>query len=161
MLSNKRDEDFCQAIVNGLSYSDAFILAYKPQTTKKTTIAPKASRLANSDAIRARVGQLQERIADKFVDNVSISKQEVLSDLVALAKDPDIKPSDRIKSYNLIASISGYAISKIESSSTVTSVSLTFNELTINELLKLASMGEVLSPGVVVDGSVVELESGN
>ena len=99
-MLNKRDEEFAQAIVNGLSYSDAFILAYKPSTDKKTTIAPKASRLANSDAIRARVGQLQERIADKFVDYVSISKQEVLSDLVALAKDHDIKPSDRIKSYN-------------------------------------------------------------
>ena len=158
MLS-KRDEDFAQAIVNGLSYSDAFILAYKPSTDKKTTIAPKASRLANSDAIRARIGQLQERISDKFVDSVSISKQEVLSDLVKLARDPDIKPSDRIKSYNLICSISGYSISKIESTSTNTSISLSMDQLTINELLKLANMPLVLESPGVIDGSVVDPDS--
>ena len=158
MLS-KRDEDFAQAIVNGLSYSDAFILAYNPSTDKKTTIAPKASRLANSDAIRARIGQLQERISDKFVDSVSISKQEVLSDLVKLARDPDIKPSDRIKSYNLICSISGYSISKIESTSTNTSISLSMDQLTINELLKLANMPLVLESPGVIDGSVVDPDS--
>ena len=159
MLSNKRDEEFAQAIVNGLSYSDAFVLAYKPSTDKKTTIAPKASRLANSDAIRARIGQLQERISDKFVDSVSISKQEVLSDLVKLARDPDIKPSDRIKSYNLICSISGYSISKIESTSTNTSISLSMDQLTINELLKLANMPLVLESPGVIDGSVVDPDS--
>ena len=158
-MLNKRDEEFCQAIVNGLSYSDAFILAYKPSTDKKTTIAPKASRLANSDAIRARIGQLQERISDKFVDSVSISKQEVLSDLVALAKDPDIKPSDRIKSYNLICSISGYSISKIESTSTNTSISLSMDQLTISELLKLANMPQVLDRPALVDGLVIDSES--
>ena len=159
MLSNKRDEEFAQAIVNGLSYSDAFVLAYKPSTDKKTTIAPKASRLANSDAIRARIGQLQGRISDKFVDSVSISKQEVLSDLVKLARDPDIKPSDRIKSYNLICSISGYSISKIESTSTNTSISLSMDQLTINELLKLANMPLVLESPGVIDGSVVDPDS--
>ena len=158
-MLNKRDEEFAQNIVNGLSYSDAFILAYKPSTDKKTTIAPKASRLANSDAIRARIGQLQERISDKFVDSVSISKQEVLSDLVALAKDPDIKPSDRIKSYNLICSISGYSISKIESTSTNTSISLSMDQLTISELLKLANMPQVLDRPALVDGLVIDSES--
>ena len=158
-MLNKRDEEFAQAIVNGLSYSDAFVLAYKPSTDKKTTIAPKASRLANSDAIRARIGQLQERISDKFVDSVSISKQEVLSDLVKLARDPDIKPSDRIKSYNLICSISGYSISKIESTSTNTSISLSMDQLTINELLKLANMPLVLESPGVIDGSVVDPDS--
>ena len=160
-MLNKRDEEFCQAIVNGLSYSDAFILAYKPSTDKKTTIAPKASRLANSEAIKARIRQLQERIADKFVDSVSISKQEVLSDLVALAKDPDIKPSDRIKSYNLICSISGYSISKIESTSTNTSISVSMDQLTINELLKLASMPQVLESPAIVDGLAVDPDSGS
>ena len=159
MLSNKRDEEFAQAIVNGLSYSDAFVLAYKPSTDKKTTIAPKASRLANSDAIRARIGQLQERISDKFVDSVSITKAELTSEVLELARAITTKESDKLKAYGLVASMLGFNIVKSEVSTQSTNINLSFNDLTMSELLKIASMPEVLDRPELVDGSVVDSDS--
>ena len=158
-MLNKRDEEFAQAIVNGLSYSDAFVLAYKPSTDKKTTIAPKASRLANSDAIRARIGQLQERISDKFVDNVSISKAELTSEVLEVARATTTKESDKLKAYGLVASMLGFNIVKSEVSTQSTNINLSFNDLTMSELLKIANMPLVLESPGVIDGSVVDPDS--
>jgi len=158
MLS-KRDEEFAQAIVNGLSYSDAFILAYKPSTDKKTTIAPKASRLANSDAIRARIGQLQDRISDKFVDSVSITKAELTSEVLELARAVTTKESDKLKAYGLVASMLGFNINRNEQVTQSTNINLSFNDLTMSELLRLANMPEVLEPPGIIDSSVVDSES--
>ena len=160
-MLNKRDEEFAQAIVNGLSYSDAFILAYKPSTDKKTTIAPKASRLANSEAIRARIGQLQERISDKFTDSVSITKAELTSEVLEVARATTTKESDKLKAYGLVASMLGFNIVKSEVSTQSTNINLSFNDLTMSELLKIANMPLVLESPAIVDSSVVDSESGS
>ena len=158
-MLNKRDEEFAQAIVNGLSYSDAFILAYKPSTDKKTTIAPKASRLANSEAIRARIGQLQERISDKFTDSVSITKAELTSEVLEVARATTTKESDKLKAYGLVASMLGYNINRNEQVTQSTNINLSFTDLTMSQLLKLANMPLVLESPGIVDGSVVDSES--
>ena len=153
-MLNKRDEEFAQAIVNGLSYSDAFVLAYKPSTDKKTTIAPKASRLANSDAIRARIGQLQARISDKFVDSVSITKAELTSEVLEVGRTAT-KESDRIKAYALVASMLGFNINRNEQVTQSTNINLSFNDLTMNELLRLANLNQP----AIIDSSAVDSDS--
>ena len=160
-MLNKRDEEFAQAIVNGLSYSDAFVLAYKPSTDKKTTIAPKASRLANSEAIRARIGQLQDRISDKFVDSVSITKAELTSEVLELARAVTTKESDKLKAYGLVASMLGFNINRNEQVTQSTNINLSFNDLTMSELLRLANMPQVLESPAIVDSSAVDPDSGS
>jgi len=51
----------------------------------------------------------------------------------------------------------GFNINKSEVTTQSTNINLSFNDLTINELLQLANLNQ----GSIVDGSVVELESGN
>ena len=90
----------------------------------------------------------------------SLTREAVIADLVKIAKDTEnVKPSDRIKSYGLICQISGFLVSKIESTSTNTSISLSMDQLTINELLKIANIPLVLESPGVIDSSVADSES--
>jgi phage terminase small subunit len=53
-----KEEAFCLAIVEGLSKSDAYRKAYKPQRAKPKTIHEKASRIMARGKVRARVAEL-------------------------------------------------------------------------------------------------------
>jgi hypothetical protein len=57
MLTPK-EEAFCLAIVEGLSKSDAYRKAYKPQRAKPKTIHEKASRMMARGKVRARISEL-------------------------------------------------------------------------------------------------------
>ena len=56
-LSGK-EEAYCLAIVEGLSESDAYRKAYKPQRAKQKTIHEKASRIMGRGKVQARVAEL-------------------------------------------------------------------------------------------------------
>jgi hypothetical protein len=53
-----KEEVFCLAIVEGLSKSDAYRRAYKPQRAKQKTIHEKASRIMARGKVRARIAEL-------------------------------------------------------------------------------------------------------
>jgi phage terminase small subunit len=57
-----KEEAFCLAIVEGLSKSDAYRKAYKPQRAKPKTIHEKASRIMARGKVRARVAELMEPV---------------------------------------------------------------------------------------------------
>ena len=147
---------FCEYVAQGYTNTESYRLAYNPQCSD-IQVHQRASRLRNHNS------NVIDTINSLMASNkelTSITREEIIADLVEIAKDTEnVKPSDRIKSYNLICSISGYSISKIESTSTNTSISVSMNQLTINELLKLASMPQVLDRPALVDGLVIDSES--
>lgn len=79
MLQNERQEKFCQALVQGKSKVDAYVIAgYSPSR-------PNASTLANAAHIRARVAELSGRAAEIAINvagiNTGLTKTWVLERL--------------------------------------------------------------------------------
>ena len=150
-----RDEQFCQAVaIEGLTLLDAYIRAYEPQTAKKTTLSPKASRLAKSEAVRARIRQLKRTVADDLTEKLSVSKEQMVGEVLTLARTSP-KESDRLRAYQLVADLLSFRTIKQESTVNQTSISLSFDQLTMSELLKLANLNQ----GTIIDSSVVDSES--
>ena len=155
MLS-KRQEQFAQNIISGMSYLDSYLDSYNPTIKDPKTISPRASNLAKSDKVQTRLVTLREEINKPIVQDLAISKETIVAEVLELGRNAD-RNADRLKAYGLIASMLGFNINKSEQVTTSTSVNLSFNDLTINELLRLANLNQ----GGIVDGSMVELESGN
>ena len=150
-----KEELFCQAVaIEGLTLLDAYIRAYEPQTAKKTTLSPKASRLAKSEAVQARIGQLKRTVADDLTERLSLSKEQMVGEVLSLARSSP-KESDRLRAYQLVADLLSFRTIKQESTVNQTSISLSFDQLTMSELLKLANLNQ----GAIIDGSVVDSES--
>ena len=155
MLS-KRQEQFAQNIISGMSYLDSYLDSYDPTIKDPKTISPRASNLAKSDKVQTRLVTLREEINKPIVQDLAISKETIVAEVLELGRNAD-RNADRLKAYGLIASMLGFNINKSEQVTTSTSVNLSFNDLTINELLRLANLNQ----GGIVDGSMVELEPGN
>lgn len=58
MKLTPKEEAYCLAIIEGLSSSDAYRKAYKPQRAKTKTIHEKASRIMAKGKVRARIAEL-------------------------------------------------------------------------------------------------------
>ena len=155
MLS-KRQEQFAQNIISGMSYLDSYLDSYNPTIKDPKTISPRASNLAKSDKVQTRLVTLREEINKPIVQDLAISKETIVAEVLELGRNAD-RNADRLKAYGLIASMLGFNINKSEQVTTSTSVNLSFNDLTINELLRLANLNQ----GGIVDGLVVDSESGN
>ena len=154
-MLNKRQEQFAQNIViHGMTLTDAYIDSYKCRVTDPATISPRASNLAKSDKIQARLATLRDEINKPIVQELAIDKSTIVAEVLELGRNAD-RNSDRLKAYGLVASMLGFNINKSEQVTTSTSVNLSFNDLTINELLQLANLNQ----GSIVDGLVVDSES--
>ena len=147
-----RDEQFCQAVADGLTLSDAYIKSYG--AGKKTTIQPKASKLAKVDKIRTRIDKLRTTVADELTEKLSVSKEQMVGEVLTLARTA-LKESDRLRAYQLVADLLSFRTIKQESTVNQTSISLSFDQLTMSELLKLANLNQ----GAIIDSLVVDSES--
>jgi phage terminase small subunit len=65
VILTPREEAFCLAIVEGLSSSDAYRKAYKPQRAKAKTIHEKASRIMAKGKVKARIAELMAPVIAK------------------------------------------------------------------------------------------------
>ena len=154
MLS-KRQEQFAQNIViHGMSYLDSYLDSYNPAVKDPKTISPRASHLAKSDKIQARLVSLRNEINRPIVQELAVSKEMIVSEVLELGRNAD-RNSDRLKAYGLIASMLGFNIVKSEVSTQSTNINLSFNDLTMNEVLRLANLNQ----GAIIDSSVVDPES--
>ena len=138
-----KEELFCQAVaVEGLTLLDAYIRSYEPQTEKKTTLSPKASRLAKSEAVQARIRQLKTTVADDLTEKLSVSKEQVVSEVLSLARHSE-KPADQLKAYSLLSDLLNFkAKQEIETRST--SISLTVSSMTASDLYRLIEASDRL-----------------
>ena len=155
MLS-KRQEQFAQNIISGMSLTESYIDSYKCRVTDPATISPRASKLAKTDQIQTRLATLRDEINKPIVQDLAISKEMIVSEVLELGRNAD-RNADRLKAYGLVASMLGFNIVKSEVTTQSTNINLSFNDLTMNELLRLANLNQ----GSIVDGLVVDSESGS
>ena len=154
-MLNKRQEQFAQNIViHGMTLTDAYIASYQCRVTDPATISPRASKLAKTDQIQTRLATLREEINKPIVQDLAISKEMIVSEVLELGRNAD-RNSDRLKAYGLVASMLGFNIVKSEVTTQSTNINLSFNDLTMNELLRLADLNQP----AIVDGLVIDSES--
>ena len=154
-MLNKRQEQFAQNIViHGMTLTDAYIASYQCRVTDPATISPRASKLAKTDQIQTRLATLREEINKPIVQDLAISKEMIVSEVLELGRNAD-RNSDRLKAYGLVASMLGFNIVKSEVTTQSTNINLSFYDLTMNELLRLADLNQP----AIVDGLVIDSES--
>ena len=146
MLS-KRQEQFAQNIViHGMSYLDSYLDSYNPAVKDPKTISPRASALAKSDKIQARLVTLREEINRPIVQDLAISKEMIVSEVLTVART-SASDANKVRAYALVASMLGFNINRNEQVTQSTSINLSFNDLTMSELLKLANLNQ----GAIID----------
>tara|TARA_R110002020_G_C15778896_1_gene728963 strand:- start:29 stop:448 length:420 start_codon:yes stop_codon:yes gene_type:complete len=139
-----------------MTYLDSYLDSYNPTIKDPKTISPRASALAKSDKIQTRLVTLREEINRPIVQELAIDKSTIVSEVLELGRNAD-RNSDRLKAYGLIASMLGFNIVKSEVTTQSTNINLSFNDLTMNELLRLADLNQP----AIVDGLVIDSESVN
>ena len=153
-MLNKRQEQFAQNIISGMSYLDSYLDSYNPPIKDPKTISPRASHLAKSDKIQTRLVTLREEINRPIVQDLAISKEMIVSEVLTVART-SASDANKVRAYALVASMLGFNIVKSEVSTQSTNINLSFTDLTMNELLRLAD----LNRPAIVDGSVIDSES--
>ena len=88
-----REEKFCECVLSGMSYSDAYREAYKPQKASNKTINEKASRLMAQDKIRSWVEDMRARARESYMQQLILNEEGVLQELTRIATGTQEYPS--------------------------------------------------------------------
>ena len=145
-MLNKRQEEFAQNIISGMTLTDAYIASYQCRVTDPATISPRASKLAKTDQIQTRLATLREEINRPIVQDLAISKEMIVSEVLTVART-SASDANKVRAYALVASMLGFNINRNEQVTQSTSINLSFNDLTMSELLKLANLNQ----GAIID----------
>ena len=157
MLSRKQEQFAQNIVIHGMTLTDAYIDSYKCRVTDPATISPRASNLAKSDKIQTRLVTLRDEINKPIVQELTIDKSTIVAEVLTVART-SASDANKVRAYALVASMLGYNLNKSEITTQSTNINLSFNDLTMSELLKLANMPLVLESPVIIDGSVVDSE---
>ena len=141
-MLNKRQEQFAQNIISGMTLTDAYIASYQCRVTDPATISPRASKLAKTAQIQTRLATLREEINRPIVQDLAISKEMIVSEVLTVART-SASDANKVRAYALVASMLGFNINRNEQVTQSTSINLSFNDLTMSELLKLANLNQV------------------
>ncbi|MDT2813756.1 terminase [Vagococcus carniphilus] len=129
ILENIKHETFVQCLLKGMSQRQSYLEAYpNSKKWKDTTVDNKASKLANTSEVLARLQELQERSENQAI--ASVTRRKMI--LTEILEDEEEKANDRIKaidSLNKMESIGGESLTLKKDP---------FDELTTEELRKLA-----------------------
>ena len=146
MEMTHKQEQFCKYIMDGYSSTDSYRLAYQP-VCSDSQVTQRASRLRNHNS--KVVSRLNSLVAINE-EVSSLSKVEVIGDVVALARSSETKPSDKLKAYELLAKLCGYLVNRSEVLQHST-VEHSISSLTIEELRRLVQISE--NPRII-NGSI-------
>src|SRR5574343_1236 len=98
MALTKKQEDFCQNIVAGLTQTEAYRRAYNCENMDEKTICNEGYKLTNNRDIAARIQQLRDQIAERIlfprIDRLGILKN------ISLASEKDSDRINAIKTFN-------------------------------------------------------------
>lgn len=105
----KKQQRFAEGIaLDGLTASDAYRRAYNTKGLP-ATVNPHASRLANSDKVKATIEALTlANEAMKYADAVSI-RQLVISSLIQTVIDPEVKAATRVSAAKILGNVTEVA----------------------------------------------------
>lgn len=115
VLQNPKHEAFIQAIMQGKSQRQAYIIAYPNAAKwKPGTIDPKASNLFNEDKVQARYQELQKIALSKAI----MSREERMLTLSDIALDPTMPPKSRMQAIDILNKMDGDYVKKVEATIT-------------------------------------------
>lgn len=111
VLSNAKNEKFAQGIANGMSQRKAYRAAFPSSLKwKDETVDSKASVLANSDKVLARITELKEQASSEAV-KTAIQRKEWLSSVI---DDDSIDINAKLKACDLLNKMDGEYVTKVE-----------------------------------------------
>jgi len=111
MLTAKQ-EAFCQAVVVGMSQSDAYRKAYNAENMKAETVHEKASRLMADAKVRARVAEIRAPVVEEVRYDLKQAMREC-DEALKIARDKeDAKAMKGL--IELRARLHGLLITKVE-----------------------------------------------
>ncbi len=129
ILDNIKHETFVQCLLKGMSQRQSYLEAYpNSKKWKNTTVDNKASKLANTSEVLARLQELQERSENQAI--ASVARRKMI--LTEILEDEEEKANDRIKaidSLNKMEMVGGENVNVNKDP---------YNELSVEELRKLA-----------------------
>ena len=129
ILDNIKHETFVQCLLKGMSQRQSYLEAYpNSKKWKNATLDNKASKLANTSEVLARLQELQERSENQAI--ASVTRRKMI--LTEILEDEEEKANDRIKaidSLNKMEMIGGENVNVNKNP---------YNELSVEELRKLA-----------------------
>jgi phage terminase small subunit len=101
-----KQERFAQEVASGKSQADAYRAAFdvKP-STKAATCQANASRLMTNTEVTARVKELKAAAAERVLWTMEDSLNVLAT--IAMGKDQDAKPSDKVNAVKAINSMIG------------------------------------------------------
>ena len=121
MLTAKQEE-FCQAIADGMTQADAYRTAYNSEAMKSASIHKRASELMADGEIAGRVEELRAMLTAQALWTREDSVRELSS--IATDRTGETKPSERVSAIKELNAMHGYnAPSKVDLSSSDGSMS--------------------------------------
>lgn len=109
MLTAKQ-ENFVQAIMDGMTQADAYRSAYDADRMADKTVHEKASRLMADGKIRARLKELR----DKAMAPTIMSAQERLEWLTRLIESDEEVTPDKLKAIDIMNRMQGEYVTKVD-----------------------------------------------
>ena len=97
-----REENFCQKVAGGASYSDAYRHAYDASGMTPGTLWCRAWGVAHRGKVEQRVRRLTEEVAETEKVRGVRAKAFIEEKLWAEANDSKSKPTDRLKALELL-----------------------------------------------------------
>ena len=111
MLDNPRHEIFAQEVAKGMSQRKAYRVAFPNSVKwKDETVDPKASNLANTDKVSARINEIRSEASSKAI-KTAIERKEWLS---AIIDNEAADISSRLKACDLLNKMDGEYVTKVE-----------------------------------------------
>lgn len=121
MLTAKQEE-FCQAIADGMTQADAYRTAYNSEAMKPASIHKRASELMADGEIAGRVEELRAMLTAQALWTREDSVRELSG--IATDRTGETKPSERVSAIKELNAMHGYnAPSKVDLSSSDGSMS--------------------------------------
>lgn len=115
VLQNPKHEAFIQAIMQGKSQRQAYIVAYPNAAKwKPESVDAKASLLFNDDKVQIRYNELQKIALSKAI----MSREERMLTLSDIALDPTMPPKSRMQAIDILNKMDGDYVKKVEATIT-------------------------------------------
>lgn len=139
VLANARQEKFVQGLIQGMSQRKAYRAAFKQSKRwKDATVDNKASKLFNTDEVKARYNELFERAEDKSI----MSRHDRMWTLTKMIEDENktVSNKDRIKAIDMLNKMENVYVRRTEVTGDMKIVN-PYKGLTTEQLIKLADSG--------------------
>jgi len=134
ILDNVKHEKFAQCLASGMSQRQSYLEAYpSSKKWKDATVDNKASKLAKTSEVLARLQEIRERTESKAIANVARRKM-ILTEIL---EDEEEKTTDRIKAIDSLNKMEGVGTENVNLNGGV-EISNPYQGLTTEELRKLA-----------------------